>query len=154
MSPSRRLALAAISLATASVPARAEQIRCTAHGDSPVMIALKSQRYAGRALSCIAGSFVVDVTPCAPTKGFSLSAPTRPAVIVGVVDRWQDYARHGGGVVGYFKSHTTIAFTGGFNTPNAGYKDDWSFTVDRHTKIGTLIHKGRPKVIFACSGTM
>ena len=149
-----RLALAAIALTAAAVPARAEQIRCTAQGQSPVSISLKSQRYAGRDLSCISGSFVAGLTPCAPAKAFSLSAPTGPAAIVGVVDRWQDYAHHDGGVVGYFKSHTTVAFTGGFNTPGAGYRDDWSFTVDRHTRVGTLIRKGGPTTAFSCTGAI
>ncbi len=115
-----RFTSAAIVLIAAAGPVKAERIRCTAQGESPVAISLKSQRYAGRDLSCISGSFVADLTPCAPSKAFSLSAPTGPAAIVGVVDRWQDYARHDGGVVGYFKSHTTVAFTGGFNTPERG----------------------------------
>ena len=149
-----RFALTAVALMAVASPARAEQIRCTAPGESPVSISLKSQRYAGRDLSCISGSFVTGLTPCAPTKAFSLSAPTGPAAIVGVVDWWQDYAKHDGGVVGYFKSHTTIAFTGGFNTPSIGYKDDWSFTVDRHTRVGTLVRKGGPKVVFACAGAV
>ena len=149
-----RFALTAVALMAVASPARAEQIRCTAPGESPVSISLKSQRYAGRDLSCISGSFVAGLTPCAPTKAFSLSAPTGPAAIVGVVDRWQDYARHDGGVVGYFKSHTTVAFTGGFNTPGGGYKDDWSFTVDRQTKVGALNRKDRPKVAFSCMGAI
>ena len=147
-----RFVLTAIALMAVASPVRAEQIRCAAQGKSPVTITLKSQRYAGREMSCISGSFAADLTPCAPSKAFSLSAPTGPAPIVGVVDRWQDYARHDGGVVGYFKSHTTIAFTGGFNTPGGGCRDDWSFTVDRHTRVGTLIRKGGPKVAFSCSG--
>ncbi len=147
-----RIALAAVVLVATIVSAQATQIQCTAAGESPVVISLKSQRYAGRDLSCISGSFVAGLTPCAPLKAFSLSAPTGPAAIVGVVDRWQDYAKHDGGVVGYFKSHTTVAFTGGFNTPGTGYKDAWSFTVDRHTKVGTLNRKGGPKAVFSCVG--
>ena len=149
-----RFTLAAIALMAAAVPARAEQIQCLAQGESPVVISLKSQRYAGRDMSCISGSFVAGLTPCAPSKAFSLSAPAGSAAIIGVVDRWQDYARHNGGVVGYFKSHTTVAFTGGFNKPGRGYKDDWSFTVDRHTRAGTLIRKGGPKVAFSCVGAI
>ncbi len=127
----KRLATALAALTAAIMPAHAEQIRCVAQGESPVSISLKSQRYAGRDLSCISGSFVAGLTPCAPLKAFSLSAPTGPAAIVGVVDRWQDYAKHDGGVVGYFKSHTTIAFTGGFNTPSYGLQ-------------GRLVVHGRP----------
>ena len=149
-----RFAFAAVALVAASIPARSDHIRCTASGESPVEISLKAQRYAGRDLSCVSGNFVAGLTTCAPSKAFSLFAPTGPAAIVGVVDRWQDYARHDGGVVGYFKSHTTIAFTGGFNTPGGGYKDDWSFTVDRHTRVGTLVRKGGPKTAFSCSGAI
>ena len=83
-----------------------------------------------------------------------MSAPTGPAAIVGVVNRWQDYAKHDGGVVGYFKSHTTIAFTGGFNAPGGGYKDDWSFTIDRQTRVGTLNRKDGSKVAFSCTGAI
>ncbi len=138
----------------ASVPVRAEQIRCTAQRESPVAISLKSQRYAGRDLSCISGSFVAGLTPCAPTKAFSLSAQAGAAAIVGVVDRWQDYAHHDSGVIGCFKSHTTIAFKGGFNRPGSGYRDDWSFTVDRHTRVGALIRKGGSKVALSCAGAL
>jgi hypothetical protein len=149
-----RLILTAIALTVAATSVRAEQIRCAADGQSPVVVSLKSQRYAGRDMSCISGSFVADLTPCAPSKAFSLSAPTGSASIVGVVDRWQDYAHHRGGVVGYFKSHTTIAFTGGFNSPREGLKDDWSFTVDRQTRKGTLIRLGKPAAVYACSGAI
>ena len=149
-----RFSFAVIALMTASTTANAEQIRCTAGGENPVSIALKSQRFAGRDLSCISGSFVADLTSCAPLKAFSLSAPTGPASIVGVVDRWQDYAKHDGGVVGYFKTHTTIAFTGGYNSPGSGLKDDWSFTIDCQTRKGTLIRKGRPAAVFECVGAV
>ena len=117
-------------------------------------ISLKSQRYAGRDLSCISGDFVIGLTLCARSNGFSLSAPNGSAPIVGIVDRRQDYARHEGGVVGYSKSHTTVALTGGFNSPGSDLKDDWSFTIDRQTGKGTLIRVGRPAAAFACSGAI
>ena len=97
-----RCCLAALALTMVITPVWAEQIHCTADRGDPVTISLKSRRFAGREMSCISGSFVANLTPCAPSKAFSLSAPTGPAAIVRFVDRWQDYAKHEGGVVGYF----------------------------------------------------
>ena len=149
-----RCCLAALALTMVITPVWAEQIHCTADRGDPVTISLKSRRFAGREMSCIAGDFVADLTPCAPRKAFSLSAPTGAGEIVGVVDRWQDYAGHAGGVVGYFKTHTTISFTGGFNDPASGLKDDWSFTVDRQDRSGLLTRKGRAATAFRCSGPL
>lgn len=150
----RRHAAILATLALAAGPAWADEIRCVAQGEAPITIALDARRFAGRALSCIAGDFVVDLTPCAPRKAFSLSAPTGAAGIVRVVDRWQDYAGHAGGVVGYFKTHTTISFTGGFNDPASGLKDDWSFAIDRQDRSGLLTRKGRAATPFRCSGPL
>ena len=150
----RRHAGALAAFALVSTPAWADAVRCVAPGAAPVTITLKARRFAGREMSCIAGDFVADLTPCAPRKAFSLSAPTGAAEIVGVVDRWQDYAGHAGGVVGYFKTHTTISFTGGFNDPASGLKDDWSFTVDRQDRSGLLTRKGRAATAFRCSGPL
>jgi hypothetical protein len=150
----RRSAAALAALVLAATAAKAEEVRCVAPGASPVTISLKARRFAGREMSCIAGDFVVDLTPCAPRKAFSLSAPTGAAGIVRVVDRWQDYAGHAGGVVGFFKTHTTISFTGGFNDPASGLRDDWSFTVDRQDRSGLLTRKGRPATAFRCSGAL
>jgi hypothetical protein len=74
------------------------------------------------------------MTPCAPNGAYGLSAPTGSAELVGVVDRWQDYANHSGGVVSHFANADTIYFAGGFNWPdNGGLTDKWSFTVNRLT---------------------
>jgi len=75
----------------------------------------------------------VDMTPCAPDGAYGLSAPTGSAELVGVVDRWQDYTNHSGGVVSHFANSETIYFTGGFNSPDTGLTDKWSFTVNRLT---------------------
>ena len=153
----RRQAAILATLALAAGPAWADAVRCVAPGEAPVTIALNARRFAGRALSCISGDFVVDLTPCAPRKAFSLSAPTGATGATGIVrtvDRWQDYAGHAGGVVGYFKSHTTISFTGGFNDPASGLKDDWSFTIDRQDRTGRLTRKGRAATAFRCSGPL
>lgn len=150
----RRHAAVLATFALLSGPALADEVRCVAQGEAPVTIALDARRFAGRALSCISGDFVVDLTPCAPRKAFSLSAPTGAAGIVRIVDRWQDYAGHAGGVVGYFKSHTTISFTGGFNDPASGLKDDWSFAIDRQDRSAILTRKGRAATAFKCSGPL
>ena len=150
-----RLALALTVLVLGVGPGWAvETIKCSAEAGKPVTITLKAERFAGRLMSCIAGNFVSNLTPCAPTKAFSLSAPTGSASIVGVVNRWQDYAGHNGGVVGFFKTHTTISFTGGFNTPDGGLKDDWSFSLDREAKTALLTRKGDTPVRYRCGGSI
>jgi hypothetical protein len=76
-----------------------------------------------------------------------------------VVDRWQDYVDHLGGVTGHFTNDHQIYFSGGFNSPissltinqnraqvglppipnggrlpeGQGYKEKWSFSVNRLT---------------------
>lgn len=54
-----RSALAITAMMAVATSARAEQIRCVADDRSrPVTISLKSQRFAGRELSCVSGEFI------------------------------------------------------------------------------------------------
>lgn len=146
-----RLALALVVLVVASPVMAAGVIRCTAKGHDPVTISLDSDRFKGRPISCLTGSFVADMTPCAPNKAFALSAPTGTAAIVAVVDRWQEYANHNGGVVGFFQTPETISFTGGFNSPDGGLVDEWAFKADRLAGTAKLTQKGSADIAYSCS---
>jgi hypothetical protein len=128
-------------LASALTPASGsakEQILCSHVGDSDIVITLGATRQFNRTLNCIQGNFVVDITPCAPAGAYGLSAPTGSAELVGVVDRWQDYARHNGGVTQHFVNDHEIYFSGGFTNAGSGYKKSWSFSVSRLTGAATL----------------
>src|SRR3954452_18660606 len=89
-----------------------EQILCQTTGQPNVIITLGSQTKYGRVLNCIAGDFVYDMTPCAPDGGFGISYPTGSAGLAGIVDRWQDYANHLGGIAGNFTNDHEIYFSG------------------------------------------
>jgi hypothetical protein len=127
--------LAGLLALNAVAPAAEKQvILCQRAGSPDTVITLGASTQFNRTLDCITGDFVADMTPCAPNGAYGLSAPTGSAELVGVVDRWQDYANHSGGVVGHFANADTIYFSGGFNWPdNGGLTDKWSFTVNRAT---------------------
>src|ERR1700693_193284 len=99
----KQAALALIAILAPPVTATAnEQILCENAGKPNVVITLGAKRQFGRILNCISGDFITDLTPCAPNQGFGLSAGTGSAALVAVVNRWQDYATHLGGVTGNF----------------------------------------------------
>jgi len=54
-------------------------------------------------------------------------------VLVGIADRWQDYANHFGGVVAFGTSPSSYRFQGGFMSPESGYSEQWTFDVSRLT---------------------
>jgi hypothetical protein len=130
-----RRVLAGLLVLSAAGPSATQQlILCQRAGAPDTVITLRASKQFDRTLDCIAGDFVADMTPCAPNGGYGLSAPTGGAELVGVVNRWQDYADHMGGVVSHFANASTIYFGGGFNWPDAGgLSDKWSFTVNRAT---------------------
>jgi|SRR5882724_2229385 len=127
--------LAALLALSTAMPASAKVlVLCQRPGSPDTVITLEASTQFNRTLDCIAGNFVADMTPCAPNGGYGLSAPTGSANLVGVVDRWQDYSDHSGGVVSHFASADTIYFSGGINRPdNGGLTDKWSFRVNRLT---------------------
>ena len=127
--------LMGLLIAITAIPASAkETILCQSTGSPDVVITLDASTRFNHTLDCIAGNFVVDMTPCAPDGGYGLSAPTGAANLVGVVDRGQDYADHIGGVVSHYIKDNTIYFAGGFNAPdNGGLTGKWSFVLNRLT---------------------
>jgi hypothetical protein len=141
---SRIMIIAIMLFAPQSASAR-DQILCKAiERKADVIIDLLAVSEFGRTLNCIHGDFVVDMTPCAPSGGYGLSYPTGGASLRTVVDRWQDYADHYGGVVSNYVSNAEISFAGGFNSPGRGLSQDWEFSASRLTGIGQLkLAKGR-----------
>lgn len=113
-------------------------IRCTSADKDVVTITLDSVHKFSSSLNCIAGKFVIDLTPCAPNGGFGLSSRTGIVSLVGVAKRWQDYGSHLGGVTGNRIDDSTIWFNGGFMVPNRGFHQGWSFSVDRLTGDAVL----------------
>ncbi len=120
-------------LSLCSTPASSESIiRCISANKKDIIdIVLGEERRFGRVLNCIHGEFIFDMTPCAPANGYGLSYPTGSPALRKVVDRWQDYGDHLGGVVSNFISSTNITFEGGWMNPEDGYKDMWKFNIDR-----------------------
>ena len=135
---SRIIVIASMLLVSQFASAR-DQVLCkTADPKADVIIDLSAVWKFGRMLNCIDGDFIVDMTPCAPSGGYGLSSPTGSASLQAVVDRWQDYTNHGGGVVSSFVSNAKISFTGGHNAPGKDLSQDWEFSVSRLTGIGLL----------------
>ena len=116
------------------------------------MVTLHDTKFDGRWLDCVSGEFAADLTPCAPDGGFALSAPTGSASIVQIVDHWQDYAKHLGGVTSAFTTASEIHFDAGFNNPGKGLSRDWSFAVDRLTGRAVLtIAERKQPANFTCT---
>lgn len=130
-------------------------IRCTAVGNADVVLSLNDGRRLGRMVSCIQGEFIADMTPCAPNGGFGLSAPTGSASLVRIVNRWQDYGDHFGGITGFVENSSRIHFDGGFFSPedstnSTHWSDQWSFTADRLTGEAKLTRDGKADVTYRC----
>ena len=114
-----------------------------------MVITLDAGRFAGRSLNCIKGQFVSDMTPCAPSGGFGLSAPTGTAALVKIVDRWQDHVAHDGGVVGATVTPLAISFTGSFIF-DTKVDELWSFSVDRISGAGELKESDKAATKYEC----
>lgn len=153
-----------------------EQILCSHTGRPDVVITLGANKQFGRILNCISGDFIADMTPCAPDGGYGLSAGTGSAPLIAIVDRWQDYATHTGGIASNFTNAHSISFSGGFNSPTSdttinqnrasaglppipggdkvpegqGYEEFWSFTLSRLTGKAELKEKGKPVLTYNC----
>jgi len=119
-------------------------------GRGDVIITLDAGKEFGRILNCVDGDFIVDMTPCAPNAAYGLSYPTGSAKLRQIVDRWQDYMDHHGGVVSSNITESEIRFSGGFMTMNNGYVDYWSFVANRVTGKGILVRPKIPDVAYEC----
>lgn len=124
-------------------------ILCRGAGQEAV-ITLEDRKAFGRTLDCVSGPFVADMTPCAPNGEFGLSAPTGSASLVKVVKRWQEYGDHLGGVAGHFATKDKLNFNGGFNSPDGGFKEQWSIDVNRLTGVAVLKQEGKQDIKMAC----
>ena len=112
---------------------------CASNGHADVTMTFGTRAFENRTLDCISGEFVVDLTPCAPDGSFALSAPTGSAAIVAIVDRWQDYTDHIGGVTSHFVTDDKIYFAGGFIFSTSGYEERWHMEASRVTGNATLV---------------
>jgi len=153
-----------------------EQILCSYTGKPDVVITLGAMKKFGHILNCISGKFIADMTPCAPSGGYGLSAGTGSAQLVAVVNRWQDYANHIGGIASNLTDDHSIHFSGGINFPASnktvnqnragvglppipggdkvpegqGYQELWSFTLSRLTGDAELKEKGKAVLTYKC----
>ncbi len=125
-------------------------VRCIAAGQGDVVITLHHSRGFGRVLDCISGPFVVDLTPCAPDRGFGLSAGTGAAELVGIATRWQDARLHPAGIVGHFDDTEMLRF----DAYLGGLGDEqklWSFHANRLTGDAVLQRPDKPDVAYRCA---
>ncbi|KAA2236426.1 hypothetical protein [Salinarimonas soli] len=138
-----RVQIAAIvTLCSIGAAEAKEIIRCTSKNAPEVVMSLDAQKMLKRTVSCISGSFVSDMTPCATNGGYGLSYPTGSAALREIVTRWQDYNDHHGGVVSHGVNPQTIVFSGSWMSDN-GNKELWTFIANRLTGTAKLkIPKG------------
>ncbi|MCJ2042523.1 hypothetical protein MKK55_26770 [Methylobacterium sp. J-059] len=151
-----KAALAVTLLVISTAVCAKEIIRCTAKGQPDVTMTLNAERKFDYVLSCISGRFIADMTPCAPNGGFGLSSPTGTASLARVVERWQDYGDHMGGITGYTSNATQVHFDGGFFSPRTNntpihWSEQWSFTANRLTGKAMLIQENKPDVEYICT---
>lgn len=145
-----RLTLCALACLWA-VQAQAAAIVCKAADGQSATVSLSDRKMCGQSLSCVEGTFATDMTACAPDGKYSLSAPTGSAPIVRIVDRWQDFADHTGGVLSFNKTRTAYIFLGGFMSPDRGLTHEWTFNVQRLQGTAELTQTGKPAVHFTCA---
>lgn len=129
-------------------------IRCEGRGADPITITMDARKNGNLTLHCIAAKFIYDMTPCAPSNGFGLSAPTGSGALVDIVYRWQEFADHIGGVIANVNKETELTFAAGFNSPGSGYTEMWRFMVDRVTGEGLLFQTEDKKTTiknYSCS---
>lgn len=133
--------LLASNASAASVDRVERLIVCQSKGQADIVLQINSEREQGRLLSCIDADFISDMTPCSADGSWSLSYPTGTAAISSIVDRWQDWADHMGGVTFFRLSADSYYFDGGFKGSEDDTYDQWSFTVDRTSGKGFLKRK-------------
>ena len=114
-------------------------------------VTLDLSQFKGRQLSCVSGAFIKDLTPCAPEGAYALSAPTGTAAIVDVVERWQDYANHDGGVFNFTRTPTDLIFDAGFNRPDKGFHEAWMFQIDRISGTAVLSVTNEASTVYHCN---
>ena len=147
----KRMVAAIVFAISSSSAFSVEQILCTpTAGGSDVVVALDSFKKFKRTFNCVSGPFVVDLSGCAPSGAYGLHSPTGSASLIGVVDRWQDYMSHLGGITSSSVTDHDIAFTGGFVGPNRGYRASWGFSVSRLTGVGRLEEEGGAVSTYSC----
>ena len=130
--------------------ARSSLIRCVGANDNQVVtVELNAREYEGYMLNCVSGSFVVDMSGCAPDGAYGLSYPTGSAGLRTIVTRWQDFSNHNGGVTSNYLTTTEVRFSGGFHYRGEGYNEKWVFTIDRLTG-GAVLDKEGNETRFAC----
>jgi hypothetical protein len=149
--------IALLTLMISNFTCAKEFIECDAPNIHDAVITIDAKEECGRALNCISGEFVSDLTPCAPNGGYGISAGTGSAPLVGIVGRWQDLSNHIGGVTESYVDDTRIYFWAGF-APDL--TESWSFTVNRLTGKAQLQWKrdvyDRPinkTITFVCKKT-
>lgn len=121
--------LAAAGMALGATAEKPMHLLCKGDGSDNIYVHLNSQKQFGHILSCVSGSFITDMTACAPDGGYGLSAPTGSAALVGVVMRPRDYQRHLGGVTGFTQQGDDVTFTGGLMGTN-GLQTSWTLKLD------------------------
>ncbi|MGE3245254.1 MAG: hypothetical protein AB7F96_18885 [Beijerinckiaceae bacterium] len=147
MQKMRQVAVAFVAFMFCATPALAQTvIQCTARTHKPVVIVLEARVFNGVKLHFLQGSFVFDMTPCAPTDGYGLSAPTGTVGIVAITRRWQEVSDHIGGVTMNWTSPTRILFGGTFSKTA-----EWRFEVNRLTGTGNLTLRGKKPVSYKCA---
>lgn len=131
------LALLAITIAT-DANASSQIIRCERPRSEPIAITLDADHQYGASLNCVSSGFIFDMTPCAPTNGWGMSAPTGIGALVGVARRWQEYADHVGGLTYSAIDGTRMLFTGGYHGLDGKTEEYWSIDIDRVTGKGMV----------------
>lgn len=140
-----RKVIAAVAMVVVAGAVEAKEIiRCKSAGHDDLVVTLDDKRMLKRVVSCVSGGgFIADMTPCAPSGAFGLSAGTGAAELVQIVNRWQDATKHTGAVVGHFATPTVVYFNAG-TYGDSVFEEAWSFMLDRKTGAGTLRLNGEP----------
>ncbi len=149
------------ALMTAVTPAAAQDgtpkpvlLACESAAGENFTIELFSESTFGP-LHCVTGLTIVDMTPCAPDKGWGLSYPTGSAGLADVTNSWSVASQHFGGkftaALGPETFNAIASFGDGLEPDLTKGSYDMTLTLDRSTGAGSYISGELGKVVFQCS---
>jgi hypothetical protein len=127
-------------------------IICTAPSIGEVRVMLNSYEDFGHSLSCVDGSFIVDMAACAPAWGLGVTAGSGMSVLVAATtDRRVALGVYGNPILEHRLYGDELWFEGNYRDFDGKPDFSWRLVLDRVTGRATLDRKSHQQVTLPCS---